>query len=190
MAPSFRSLCIALTFVALVATSCGSADTPASEASLTKVIQDQAFQMEVFSSWNEVASTDLDTNLPPSNVKVFQSLQPIKGVYSKLSIIKEELLTPTTSLEYADRNILNTPKITQNFTKLQSIERTVAGERTLVHIYEGQSTALSPQLLFIQTFVVHNSTQGYTITFSISPTVTDTSPYVRLLDSLRFPTGA
>lgn len=190
MAPSLRTLGVALSLMTLVLTGCGTSGTGATETSITKLLQDQDYQMEVFNSWNEVASTDLDTTLPSSHLHVFQSLQPIKGIYSKLSIIKEDLLTPTTSLEYADQNILNTPKITQNYTKMQSIETTIAGERTLVHIYEGQSTALSPQLLFIQTFIVHNGTSGYTLTFSISPTVQDTTPYLNLFQTLRFKTAA
>lgn len=186
---SSRTLCIGLLTASLLLTGCGEAPT-ATETSMTKVVQSNDLQMDIFSTWSEVAATDLDTDLPPAHVLVYQSLQPIKGIYSKLSVIKEDLLTPVTSLEFADRNILNTPKITQNYTKLQSIETTVAGERTLVHIYEGQSTALSPQLLFIQTFIVHNGTEGYTLTFSISPTVTDTTPYLKILQAMRFVTPA
>jgi len=66
------------------------------------------------------------------------------------------------------------------------MEATIAGERTVIHIYEGQSTALSPQMLFIQTFLVKNGTTGFTITFSVSPSVTDTTPYLNLLQSFQF----
>lgn len=167
-------------------TSCSTASETSPEASLTRIINTKDYQMQVFTSWEEIANSSLDTVVSPALVQVFQSMQPIKGIYSKLSIIKEELLTPISSLEYADRNILNTPKITQNYTKLQSIETTIAGERTLVHIYQGQSTALSPLLLFIQTFLIHEGSQGYTVTFSISPSVKDTAPYLDLLETLRF----
>lgn len=173
----------------LLFTSCTAGTSTPEASSVTRTVQGQNFTMSVFSSWKEIAATDLDAELPSSHVRVFQSLQPIKGVYSKLSIITEDLLLPTTSLDYADQNILNTPKITQNYTRLQTIETTIAGQRTLVHVYEGQSTALSPQLLFIQTFVVEGDTQGHTLTFSISPTITDTTPYLDLLQSFRFPTA-
>lgn len=169
----------------------GSSAPVATETSSTKLLSDEDYTMQVFSSWNDVASTDLDTTIAASKVRVMQSLQPIKGIYSKVSIIKEDLLTPTTSLAFADQNILNTPKITQNYTRLQTMEMTIAGERTVLHIYEGQSTALSPQLLFLQTFVVKGGTKGLTITFSISPSVKDTGPYIELLKTLSWPkTGA
>ncbi|PIV90586.1 hypothetical protein COW46_02070 [Candidatus Gracilibacteria bacterium CG17_big_fil_post_rev_8_21_14_2_50_48_13] len=170
----------------LALTSCVGSTPVATETSSTKMLTDTAYTMQVFSSWNNVAATDLDTTIAPSHVQVFQSLQPIKGIYSKLSVIKEDLLTPTTSVAFADQNILNTPKITQNYTRMQTMEATIAGERTVIHIYEGQSTALSPQMLFIQTFLVKNGTTGFTITFSVSPSVTDTTPYLNLLQSFQF----
>ncbi len=146
-----------------------------------QIVDTPEYKMEIFPAWLEVPAKDIETTIPEADFRVYRSPEPIGGIYSKYTVIQEELLAQTDSLAFAKRNIQNTPTSTRNYTKLREAEITIAGERTLLHIFEAQNTGASSTITFIQAYVVKSGTKGFTLSFSVSPTVQNYDPYITML---------
>lgn len=169
---------ILIAFLGLsILSSCGAAPAEITVNS----IETPAYTFEIFPAWVEVPTRDIETPIPEENFRIYRSPEPIGGVYSKYTIIQEELLSPTDSLSFAKRNISNTPVATRNYVKLREAEITIDGENTLLHIFEAQNTGISSTITFIQAYVVKDGTKGFTLSFSVSPTVQNYDPYTTML---------
>jgi len=154
-----------------------------------KNIEDGRFTMSIFSSWEEVDQADVSTVLRSTEFRMFQNPLRRDGVHSKLTIIAEELANPTTSMSFAESQISKTPLAVLDYIKEQQFETTIGGTPTMVHIYRAKHSSLSPEQLFIQSFVVWEGTESYTITFSTAPSSIGNSTimdaYVSLLASFQ-----
>ncbi len=139
------------------------------ESTSTTTIDDISFSTPVFSSWEKIADSDLPVTIIDRSYYVYQSPLARDGIYSKYIIVYESLPKPTTSIDYAKNNILNAPKAATDYVKINETELEIGKQKTLIHIYTARNSTLAPELLFIQTHVVFNNTEAYTLTFTVAP---------------------
>lgn len=165
--------------------SCGATDDTGS----TQTIENTVYSMAVPSSWTEVPSNSVDTSIPEKSFRIFQAGYTLGGIYPKISIVEENLLMATTSLQYAKDNISKAPHVAQGYTKLDEQDTTISGQATKIHVYEARPYTQIPQTLFIQTYLIKDKYRGYTISISTSPSETNYSKYISLLTSFVFKTG-
>lgn len=168
---------ITLVLSATLLASCTSAPVETT----ANIVDTPEYTFEVFPAWIEVPAKDIETSIPEENFRIYRSPEPLNGIYSKYTIIQEELLSQTDSLAFAKKNIENTPTSTRNYTKLREAEITIDGEKSLLHIFEAQNTGASSTITFIQAYLVKNGTKGFTLSFSVSPSVQNFDPYIAML---------
>lgn len=162
--------------------SCGTTDATSS----TKAYTGPLYTINVPTSWIEISSNEVETRLPVSNFKVFRAGYTIDGVYPKLTIYQEKLLTATTSILYATDNITKAPLVTSEYTKLDVRDSTINGQSTKIHIFQARPSIDSPILTFIQAYIIQDKYTGYTINITTSTSEKNYDKYVGLLTSFAF----
>lgn len=164
-----------------VLTSCGTPDATSSTTSYTG----QNYNISIPTSWVEMPSNEVETRLPANNFKVFRAGYTIDGVYPKLTIFQENLLTATNSATYASDNITKAPLVTQEYTKLDVRDATISGQATKIHIFQARPSVDSPILTFVQGYVIQDRYTGYTINITTSTSEKNYDKYAGLLTSFQ-----
>lgn len=165
----------------VICTSCGTPDATSS----TKTYTGQLYNINIPTSWIEMPSNEVETRLPANNFKVFRAGYTISGVYPKLTVFQEKLLTASDSLTYAQNNITKAPLVTQEYTKLDVRDATISGQSTKVHIFQARPSSDSPILTFIQAYIIQDRYTGYTINVTTATSEKNYDKYVGLLTSFQ-----
>lgn len=169
-------------FLFFICSSCGSVDA----TNNTKPFSTSVYSLSVPSTWQEVDTNTIVTKLQDKTFKVFQAGYTLGGVYPKLMIIEEKLLTASDSLSYAKDNIAKAPLVAQKYTKLDERDTSIAGSSTKIHIFQARPDVGVPEMTFIQTYIIRDKYTGYTITVSTSPSEKNYDKYTGLLSSFTF----
>ena len=171
-------LCICCT---LLFTSCGSTET-----STKKVVEDGSYTMTIPQSWYIIDDTSLKTALPEGSYRAARATLAIQGIYPKLTITKETLLIPTTSLSYAEANIAKAPLVSTQYTKLEARDLELNKQKTRFHIFTAKATPESPLLLYLQTHIIKDEHYAYTISFSTTPTEKNYDKYLTYIKTFEW----
>ena len=183
----FSNRFTALVVCALFLTSCFGGPTNSDTSTVT--IEDSAFTIQTFASWDNLTESLPDSPVAAQSYYVYQSPLARDAIFSKFIIVKEILSTPMNTIDYARRSIASTPTVTVDYKKDRETDIEIDAQKTLLHVYTARHSSLSPELLFLQTFIVIGGVDAYTLSYSVAPsTISNTSAintYIDLLTSFR-----
>lgn len=163
----------------LLLTSCGNS-SPSTTETFTQLTT-PSYSIQLFPGWTESKDQPKDISVASGSFETYISPSPKDGIYSSLTILREELLSPMTSKTYARENIDAAPKQVRDYVKIKESPITIAGIDTYLHIFEGRSSAQAVTKRFIQAYITDGGTKAFTLSFAISPNTQDTTSYENIL---------
>lgn len=174
----FATILLCITFIF---SSCGG-----DQDTTKKVLETSEYSMNIPASWYIIDDTTLKTSLPEGSYRAARATLALQGTYSKITLTKETLLLPTSSLKYAEANIVKAPTVTTQYTLLRNDDIEIGKEKTKLHIFEAKLSNDAPVLLYIQAYVVHNEHNAYTISFSTVPTEKNYDKYISYMKTFQW----
>ncbi len=167
---------LAIMVLSLLFTSCGGSAPQAVESSM---LTTSTYSISIFPGWVQ----DKEHSTP--SYEIYVSPSPKDGIFSSLTILREELLVPQTSKDYAMQNIAAAERDVRDYVAISSTASLIDGIPSLIHIFDGRSSSEAVRKRFLQAYVTDGQTKAFTISFAISPNTTDTTIYSGLLESFK-----
>lgn len=146
-------------------------------------------QINVPKAWREVLEADYNL-LGNDVIMAYSSLLYTNGFANNISITKENLTQPFSSIQYADANIVNSAKYTDDYLKIDEKEVILKNDddtdlKTKIHIFEARFDMGEKTRKYLQLYATQGTT-GYTLTIAISIEESDLTKFENLLTSFRF----
>jgi hypothetical protein len=122
--------------------------------------------------WQVLDRAALDEKgMPPEVVVAFQSETPVSGQLVTVTVTREALTQPLSSVDYSEASIASVAGL-PNYEEEDRQSTTVDGEDVDIHIFTAQPSPDQPESRFYQLSAVSGSV-GYTFTAATPVTVPD-----------------
>ena len=125
-----------------------------------KTHKNALFSISYPENWNNIE--DL-SDAPEGTLAVFRSPESVEGLFSNLSIVKDDFVGDISALEFAEINAETLPSVLQNFQSVDRENVDIAGQDTIIFTFLGRESPESRDREYSQTYLVQNG-QGFVLT--------------------------
>lgn len=148
-------------------TSCGgSSSTPA--ASTLKAYDGGDFTLNIDPSWKIINSSDFYSEIPKETVVAFTTPEAYNGFFINVNVVKEDLKTPATSVDYGRANINLSGQTLTDYQKVQEAIITVGGQPALLHLFQARLSPTEKLMRFVQLYATKGHF-GYIVSGGMLP---------------------
>lgn len=142
----------ALTIVVLVAVLNGCGSETAPEASL-KVYEGDVFTISINPDWKIITQSEFYPEVPKETVVAFTTPESYDGFFINVNVVKENLISEVSSIDYARANINLAEQNLTDYEKIQEAQVDIGGNPGMVHIFQARLNPTEKLIRFIQLYV-------------------------------------
>lgn len=153
--------------IATALSSCGSGDSTSTTG--LKTYDGSIFTIGIDPTWKIITPTDFYPEVPKETLVAFTSPEAYDGFFININVIKEDLKSEVTSVDYARANITLAGQNLTDYKKTQEAQVDLNGTPAMVHIFEARLNPTEKLTRFIQLYVAKGKT-GYIISGGMLPT--------------------
>lgn len=142
---------LAIVMFTAVLSGCGSEST--TETSL-KVYEGGLFTININPDWKIITQSDFYPEVPKETLVAFTTPEAYDGFFINVNIIKEDLTSEVSSIDYARANINLAAQNLTGYEKVQEAQVDIGGIPGMVHIFQARLNPTEKLIRFIQLYVV------------------------------------
>lgn len=141
---------LAIVMFTAVLNGCGSESTP--ETSL-QVYEGGLFTININPDWKIITQSDFYPEVPKETLVAFTTPEAYDGFFINVNIIKEDLTSEVSSIDYARANINLAAQNLTDYEKVQEAQVDIGGIPAMVHIFQARLNPTEKLIRFIQLYV-------------------------------------
>ena len=129
---------------------CGSDASPAENL---KVYEGGVFTININPEWKIITQSDFYAEVPKETVVAFTTPEAYDGFFINVNVVKEDLQSELTSIDYARANINLAEQNLTDYEKVQEAQIDLGGTPAMVHIFQARLNPTEKLIRFIQLYV-------------------------------------
>ena len=142
---------LAIVMFTAVLSGCGSEGT--TETGL-KVYEGGLFTININPDWKIITQSDFYPEVPKETLVAFTTPEAYDGFFINVNIIKEDLISEVSSIDYARANINLAAQNLTDYEKVQEAQVDIGGIPGMVHIFQARLNPTEKLIRFIQLYAV------------------------------------
>ncbi|MFH0820506.1 MAG: hypothetical protein V1908_01905 [Candidatus Peregrinibacteria bacterium] len=155
-----------LMMLALFLTSCGGSGEPTTGG--LQSYDGGEFTISTDPSWKIITQSEFYPEIPKETVVAFTTPEAYSGFFINVNVIREDLGQEVKSLDYARANINLSAQNLTDYQKIQEAKAEVAGQPTLIHIFQARLNPAEKLIRFVQLYATKGN-YGYIVTGGMLP---------------------
>lgn len=156
---------LAIVMFAAVLNGCGSETAP--EASLS-IYDGGTYTINIDPTWKIITKSEFYPEVPKETLIAFTTPEAYDGFFINVNIIKEDLESDVSSIDYARANITLAAQNLTDYEKVQEAQIDLGGLPAMVHIYTARLNPTEKLIRFIQLYAVKGK-DAYIVTGGMLP---------------------
>lgn len=162
-----KTILAALVILVLAVFLNGCSSSSSSTTSL-KTYDGGIFTIGIDPSWKIITKTDFYPEVPKETLVAFTTPEAYDGFFINVNIVKEDLTSEVSSIDYARANINLAAQNLTDYQKVQEAKVDLGGTPAMVHIFEARLNPTENLIRFIQLYVTKGKT-GYIVSGGMLP---------------------
>jgi len=126
------------------------------------------FTININPEWRIITESDFYPEVPKETEVAFTTPEAYDGFFINVNIVKEELASEVSSIDYARANINLAAQNLTDYEKIQEAEIDLDGTAAMVHIFQARLNPSEKLTRFIQLYTVKGRT-AYIVTGGMLP---------------------
>jgi hypothetical protein len=142
---------LAILMLATVLNGCGSSGTPATSL---KTYDGGVFTIGIDSTWKIITQSEFYPEVPKETLVAFTTPEAYDGFFINVNVVKEQLASEVTSIDYARANINLAAQNLTDYEKVQEATVDLGGTPGMVHIFQARLNPTENLIRFVQLYAV------------------------------------
>ena len=161
-----KSLAIlVITVFTTLLSACGSEE--ATVESL-RIYEGGLFTINIDPEWKVITQSDFYPEIPKETVVAFTTVEAYDGFFINVNVVKEDLKTEISPIDYARANINLAEQNLTDYEKVQEAEVDLNGTPGMVHIFQARLNPTEKLIRFIQLYSTKGKA-GYIVSGGMLP---------------------
>lgn len=144
---------------------CGSESAPAENL---KVYEGGVFTININPEWKIITQSDFYAEIPKETIVAFTTPEAYDGFFINVNVVKEDLQSELSSIDYARANINLAEQNLTDYEKVQEAQVDLGGTPAMVHIYQARLNPTEKLIRFIQLYATKGK-DAYIVTGGMLP---------------------
>lgn len=142
---------LAILMVAAVLSGCSS---EGSSSAALKTYEGGMFTIGIDPAWKIITQSEFYPEVPKETLVAFTTPEAYDGFFINVNVIKEDLTTEVSSIDYARANINLAAQNLTDYEKVQEAEMDLGGIPAMVHIFQARLNPTENLIRFVQLYAV------------------------------------
>ena len=147
---------LAILMVTAVLNGCGSSGTTSSTA--LKTYDGGVFNIGIDPTWKIITQSEFYPEVPKETLIAFTTPEAYDGFFINVNIVKEDLTSEVSSIDYARANINLAAQNLTDYEKVQEAQMDMGGTPAMVHIFQARLNPTENLIRFVQLYAVKGKT--------------------------------
>ena len=126
------------------------------------------FVINIDPTWKIINQSDFYAEIPKETLVAFTTPEAYDGFFINVSIVKEDLKQPVSSIDYGRANINLAGQNLTDYQKVQEAKIDVGGQPSLLHIFQARLNPTEKLIKFVQLYATSGNF-GYIISGGMLP---------------------
>lgn len=128
---------------------CGSNNDPGESL---RVYEGGVFTINIDPEWKIITQSDFYAEVPKETVVAFTTPEAYDGFFINVNVVKEDLASEISSIDYARANINLAEQNLTDYEKIQEAQIDLSGTPAMVHIFQARLNPTEKLIRFIQLY--------------------------------------
>lgn len=156
---------LAILMMTAVLNGCGSKD---STSSSLKTYDGGVFTIGIDPAWKIITPSEFYPEVPKETLVAFTTPEAYDGFFINVNIVKEDLPSEVSSIDYARANINLAAQNLTDYEKVQEANVDLNGTPAMVHIFQARLNPTENLIRFIQLYATKGK-EGYIVSGGMLP---------------------
>lgn len=142
---------VAILLIVSVLNGCGSSATPAADL---KTYDGGVFAIGIDPTWKIITQSEFYPEVPKETLVAFTTPEAYDGFFINVNVVKEQLTSEVSSIDYARANINLASQNLTDYEKVQEATVDLGGTPAMVHIFQARLNPTENLIRFVQLYAV------------------------------------